>query len=581
MTIRTVFTSHSLHGTAVDFYTQKFSDEDYEGGWSLVHDPMVIFSDHNMDGNTMSNNGGTVAGTAEGVPVQLVFWGGWWNGNADTRTAIEAQTQRLLVSRYFSQLQQYGIPHAPVWRGSTTVTKPAPPVSASASATMRAALDLIDDLIDDDVFPDPDDGPRIAFLVMMPGGFVVTGTGAPLGAHWYDYDFDGPFDTDNYWAGWVRLLDPVGAAPDQTVQVLAHELVEIITDPEGDGWHTENNTPNNELVDPGGSPNPGAVRRTSNFTTQTAFTDDVRVQAYWSQSLGRTVIPLNDRYSARLTATIRERTRRETQSGKFRPTGGRLSFCIEDREYWWRVYDVDEHVSVRLQPTGFRSPTASGWVVNGHPCTAAASVLSLPVTSLGYNGRDRVARPAVATVSYETSPAGIELDVAGSDGGFELIVGCQVTDSAITGNIQSQPTAAPHVEVGVRGVDLLTDPSYTKQFEHCLQVFTKRWEEQYNPLRRPRPGDPPVFDPGAIRSRLPSFVTQKEWRRARDVARGITAAYATLDTEGARDYTRALIEALPSIASQLSVEEIDHHMQEQHERYQRTEHDGPESPTSD
>jgi hypothetical protein len=566
MTVRTVYAAGSLSGTTVEFYTQKLSDEDYEGGWSLVHDPMVVFSDHNMDGNSMTNHGGTVAGTAGGVPVQLVFWGGWWNGNAGTRAAIEAQTQRLLASRYFSQLTQYGIPHAPVWRGSTTVTKPAPPASASSKDTMRAALDLIDDLIDDDVFPDPDDGPRIAFLVMMPGGFVVTGAGAPLGAHWYDYDFDGPFDTDNYWAGWVRLLDPLGAAPDRTVRVLAHELIEIITDPEGDGWHTENDTPNNELVDPGGSPNAGATRRTTNFTTQTAFTDDVQLQAYWSQSLGRTVIPLNDGYAARLTASIRETERRETQAGTFRPTGGRLSFCIEDRDYWWSVDDVDEHVSVRLQANGFRSPVATGWVLNGQACAAAAGVLALPVTSLGYTGRERVSQPAVASISYVTSTSGIELDVTGSDGGFELVVGCQVTDAAITGNVQSQPTATPHVEVGVRGVELRTDPAYTKQFEHCLQVFTKRWQEQYDPLRRPRPGDPPVFDPGDLRSRQPLFVTQEEWHRARDVARGITAAYATLDTEGARDYARGLLEALPSVAAQLSAEEIDHQMRERAEQ---------------
>ena len=108
--------SAGLH-TTVNFITHKLDDESYEGGWSLVHDPMVIFSDHNMDGNTMSNNGGAIAGTAGGVPVQLVFWGGWWNTNAGTRAAIEAQTQRLLASRYFSQLTQYGIPHAPVWRG--------------------------------------------------------------------------------------------------------------------------------------------------------------------------------------------------------------------------------------------------------------------------------------------------------------------------------------------------------------------------------------------------------------------------------------------------------------------------------
>lgn len=562
MPIRTIYTAAGLH-TTVSFITHKLDDESYEGGWSLVHDPMVIFADHNMDGNNMTNNGGTIAGTAGGVPVQLVFWGGWWNGNAATRIAIEAQTQRLLASRYFSQLTQYGIPHSPVWRGSTTVTVPAPPASASSNATMRAVLDLIDDLIDDDVFPDPDDGPRIAFLVMMPGGFTVTGAGAPIGAHWYDYDFDGPFDSDNYWAGWVRLLDPVGAAPDRTVRTLAHELVEIMTDPEGDGWHTENNTPNNELVDAGGSPNPGAVRRTSNFTTQSAFTDGVMLPAYWSQALGRTVIPLNEGYRARLTATIREVRRHETQSGTFRPTGERLSFCIEDRDYWWRVSDIDEHVSVRVEAAGFRSPAASGWVVNGQPAAAPAGVLALPVTALGYNGRKRASHAAIATVSYVTSPTGIELDVTGSDGGFELVVSCQIIDTAVTGNVQSQPTAAPHVEVGVRGTELETDPTYTSQFEHCLDVFTKRYQEQYKPLGRPHPGDPPVFNPGVIRSRQPSFITQDEWMRARKVARGITAAYAMLDTHAARDYVSGLLEAMPSVANGLSIEQIEEHMREQ------------------
>ena len=99
---------------------------------------------------------------------------------------------------------QYGV-RTPVWRGSVIVTKPGPPGTVSNQGAMSATLDLIDDLIDDDVFPDPDDGPRFAFLVLMPPGFVINDSDPANGAHYYDYDQDGPFDTDNYWG----RMDPI------------------------------------------------------------------------------------------------------------------------------------------------------------------------------------------------------------------------------------------------------------------------------------------------------------------------------------------------------------------------------------
>ena len=184
---RTLITNRGAYDAPVDFVTHKFSDELYEGGWSLIKDPIVIFSDHNMDGTTMSHHGGPIGGTAGGVPVQLIFWDGWWTGaGAAARAAVESQVQRMLTSRYFTQLTQYGVPHAPVWRGSITVTKPGSPSSASSADTMSKVLDLIDDLIDDDVFPDPDDGPRIAFIVIYPPWFSVSDADAPHGAHYYD-----------------------------------------------------------------------------------------------------------------------------------------------------------------------------------------------------------------------------------------------------------------------------------------------------------------------------------------------------------------------------------------------------------
>ncbi|WEO78768.1 hypothetical protein BJQ94_06990 [Cryobacterium sp. SO2] len=538
--------------------TSKLSDESYQGGWRRAKNPMVIFSDHNMDGARMTHHGGTVAGTAGGVPVQLLFWGTWWTGaGAASRVNIEAQTQRLLASRYFAELYQYGIPHAPVWRGSLIVTSPSPPASGTTRETMRATLDLIDDLLDDNVFPDPDDGPRIAFIVLLPDGYVVTNMATVAGAHGSDYDSDGPFDTDTYWAGWVRHLDPVGAAPNNTVETLAHELIEIVTDPEFDGWHTERNTPNNELVDAGGSPAPGQASWTSNFTLQSAFTDDVRVQAYWSNAHWRTVIPLTDVYLGRLRAKLQETSRRRTAEGSFRPAAGGLSFCVEDREYWWRTFDVDERIRVRIDAQGFHTMRASAWTLNGVAVPGLSGVLRLPMTVRGYSGMTPDDRAVTVKVTYQVQPSGIDLDVASGGGSFGLRIGCTLTDADITGNILSQPTVEPFVEVGVRGTELEIDPSYTDQYERCLKQLLKQYIERYDPMRRPRPGDPPVFDVGIIRERQPIFTSQTEWLRATDVARGIGAAFAMMDVGVARAYTASLLEGLPSVGSQLSVEDVE------------------------
>jgi hypothetical protein len=557
MTKRFLHVLERLDGAVVaEILTNKLSDESYEGVWNRVRDPIYIFADHNMDGTQMTYHGGTIAGTASGVPVQLLFWGSWWKGPGDgMRGEIIAQTQRLLASRYFSQLAQYGIPRAPVWRGATIVIDPGPPSSGDVNSTMRATLDMVDDLLDDDVFPDPDDGPRIAFVVLLPGGYVVTD--GSLGAHWHDYDFDGPFDTDEYWAGWVLLADAVGSAPDETVVTVGHEIAEIVTDPEGDGWHTEVNSGANEIVDAGQSPLPGNTRWTANAVDQTAYTDDVKLQAYWSNAHSRTVIPVNDGYLARLRAKIRETSRRTLGEGTFRPKSGGLSFCIEDREYWWRTSGLDERVHVRFDSTGFRTPKASAWTINGHALNTSSGTITLSVTVQGFSGKEPHEYPASVVLGYAVTSNGLDITVTGVTGGFPITVGCAITDAAVTGNVLSQPTARPSVVVGIRGAVVEIDPSYTSQFESCLKVFLRRYQEMYNPTRRPRPGDPPPFDVEVIRERLGISAPQEEWNRVRAIADGITAAYQMLDREEARDYSMALLQGLHTLSSPLTTEQVE------------------------
>ena len=195
-----------------------------ESSWSHPDVPLLVFADNVLPQSSVAFHGGPI-GT--GLPVQLVFWGAWWNSpdGVARQTLIAQRTQAMIASDYFSELAQYGIAR-PTYRGAIVVTRPGAPGAFNSDDDQTAVPDLIDALIDDDVFPDPDDG-RIAFVVCMPEGFTQS-IGAN-GAHSYGTDYDFPFDTDNFWVAWVRFF-AAGEAED-TMRTTSHELVELFTDP--------------------------------------------------------------------------------------------------------------------------------------------------------------------------------------------------------------------------------------------------------------------------------------------------------------------------------------------------------------
>jgi hypothetical protein len=214
------------------------------------------------DTNVVSH-GGTVA---PGVPVQLIFWGdSWTTTGAALQQQLIAAAMNLIDGPYPSAVGQYGLA-APSVRGSITIISPNPP----ASFDDGSIGDIVWACIDANFFPEPDDaGGRNYYCVFMPPG-TSYGPGGALGAHSYPHDYDFPFDWDTAWVSWIGNSDL-----DTMTRAFGHELVETITDPEGDGWYVDST--GEEIGDI--------------CNTRRSRCKGVLVEGYWAKNSGACVIP--------------------------------------------------------------------------------------------------------------------------------------------------------------------------------------------------------------------------------------------------------------------------------------------------
>jgi hypothetical protein len=152
---------------------------------------------------------------------------------------------------------------------------PGPPGAFNSNDDQQAVPDLIDDLIDDDVFPDPDDE-KIAFVVFMPKGFIQT-IGAN-GAHTKDYNYN--FMGRTLVAGaWGRSFgDTPGEDPEDALRTMSHELSRC--------YRIQRRMLGMRAIRKQGDWRCGR----SGGVKQTAWVNGVHVQAYWSNQYGATVI---------------------------------------------------------------------------------------------------------------------------------------------------------------------------------------------------------------------------------------------------------------------------------------------------
>jgi len=208
--------------------------------------------------------------------LRLVFWGREWAaaGAPVAPGAVVGAVQSILGGPYLAALAQYGIGR--VWVDRIIDRSDGDPPNPFSSGD---AEDLVSSLIGDGTVPEPgDDGTPALYIVFLPTAVAGQPLGLPLpttGEHTrlLDVDWD-DLDVNAVPVAWVSH----GGHLDDITTIFSHELVEALTDPQGDGWQID----------------PRSIfdwHEIADVCQSTYRLNGVLVQSYWSNSDNACVVP--------------------------------------------------------------------------------------------------------------------------------------------------------------------------------------------------------------------------------------------------------------------------------------------------
>ncbi len=233
---------------------------------------------------TVSDGGGKKLRNAT---INLIFWGDAWTANpapSPSLSEVVNDAASILAGPYQTRISQYGA--TPARLGGIFVSVPGnnPPTNYQTSDVQN----LITNAIGGGALPEPDEETNdVVHVVFMPPG-----TNAPPNvgglhtyANWSEVSLI-PFDIDildRSHMAWVAFGSRAFIS-----SVFSHELVEALSDPEGDGIQVNptNGSNWNEIGD---------------ACQSTGLVNGVTVQSYWSQSDRACVIPVNLKLEMQIT----------------------------------------------------------------------------------------------------------------------------------------------------------------------------------------------------------------------------------------------------------------------------------------
>jgi hypothetical protein len=307
---------------------------------------VLYFYNMNSPGATITNNGGPTVGVS---PLQLIFWGGFWDLAVNPSTGdIITAVQKIIASPYLSEMDQYGFGSLP-FGGARTVYDPGVPYPTYSGDD---AKNMVSDLIDTGIFPEPDeDNGRNVYMIFAPGGTKYNESDDG-GAHSPDVIRDFPYiDVDYAWVGWVNY-----GSLDWITTGFTHELVEIISDPEfgsNDAWRFNGQAHGNDEI--------GDICQ-MNGGNQIGPVEGFAVSAYYSDRLKKCVVPSNIINRLVILSQV---------ESKFPPSlimednteASQPNLCFHG-SYHWKLYGLTDVITISASALNYSNPEFS-WQING------------------------------------------------------------------------------------------------------------------------------------------------------------------------------------------------------------------------
>jgi len=420
--------------------------------------------------DSVTDNGGPRVVNTTLVPI---FFGSAWNGAVPSIGTVMDAIRRILTSPYLSQMDQY-------FFNSLTLSQP---VQAVANPSMPTYTDgdagnLVWDLIDSNVFPEPDDaGGRNVYMVFYPPGTTID-TADRCGAHSVYSDYDFPFDVDYAWVGYAEFNQTNGKTLDNITKTFSHELIEIISDPEPDSDNDEGWQLNRALN--GGTEIGDACNNTADRV------NGILVNGYWSERHKACIIPKQHRWLT-LNSDVATLSEEETSTGSVD-----LDTACHHGHYTWRVTLSGQEMTFIANAHGFVNPGFSWMLLDG-----GAGPMSI---SDGFNGAVWLNVNVWYTdvsgshntdqfVQVNVQASGGNLTVRNIDpavGNFSVEVQAIATEA--TSVADAPERASNNASVYCWGRTFSWDPPYDVESVACRLRFERVWMEALPPLVPPHLG---------------------------------------------------------------------------------------------
>ena len=407
------------------------------------------------------------------IGVVPIFYGSaWLNSNPSVNKVITG-IKGLMASSYLSRMNQYGL-------SSVTINQPVLLTNVNPSATHNSDEigDIIWNLIDDNVFPEPDDaGGRNIYVVFYPQGTRVSDISA-CGWHSYYSDYDFPFDVDYAWVAAIEFPEGnAGNTPEQKlgniIRIFSHELLETITDPEPDGdegWLMNRNlNGGNEIGD--------ACNNTVDFV------NGIMAQAYWSEKHKACILP-------KPRAFVSISTYQQNISTQIISTGVahfNKIFCLSGDFKWTKTFIGVQTILTANFNRNFKNPQYV-WTL------PQIQFRSATLTD-GFNGTVFLRSDTWAEDTNGTTNSNQVFPV-------NIVVNKDVL-TVVSNNISNQftflldyslrasqgaYTATTSGTIEIINEEILFEDAYYKALERCLNIFKKKLETEYGDFRPPHLG---------------------------------------------------------------------------------------------